>query len=126
MTKVGAFLKGAAIGAALGLLFAPKSGEELRKDLMKKKEEAMQRAQGYADMAKEKADNVQQVAKEASEDIQVTLKEGYDEAKGEVEKDSEPKPPKAPAPGPTNDDTVVHDPEPVPPVEPPKETKVSP
>ncbi|MFL2100831.1 YtxH domain-containing protein [Desemzia sp. FAM 23991] len=85
MTKAGAFLKGAAIGAALGLLFAPKSGEELRKDLMKKREEAMGTAKGYADMAKEKGADLQQVAKDASDDIRVTLKDGYEEVKGQVQ-----------------------------------------
>ena len=33
---LGKFLAGAAIGAGLGLLFAPKKGSELRKDLKNK------------------------------------------------------------------------------------------
>ena len=36
---VGKFVAGAAIGAGLGLLFAPKKGKELRKDLKNKFEE---------------------------------------------------------------------------------------
>lgn len=123
MTKVGAFLKGAAIGAALGLWFAPKSGEELRRDLMEKKEEAKHRAKAYSDMAKETGENLHQVAKDTSEDIQVNLKEGYEDAKKEVDENVKSE---SPMSGPTNDDTVVADPDPVPPVEPPKDTKVSP
>lgn len=36
---IGGFVAGAAIGAGLGLLFAPKKGEELRGDLKKKLDE---------------------------------------------------------------------------------------
>ena len=36
---VGTFVAGAAVGAGLGLLFAPKSGSETRKDLKKKLDE---------------------------------------------------------------------------------------
>ena len=36
---IGGFVAGAAIGAGLGLLFAPKKGEELRADLKKKLDE---------------------------------------------------------------------------------------
>ena len=48
MGKGGKFLAGTAIGAAigavLGLLFAPKSGKELRKDIVEKAEEMKESA----------------------------------------------------------------------------------
>ena len=47
MTKkhgLGTFLAGAAIGAGVGMLFAPKSGKELRKDLKEKLDELVRKA----------------------------------------------------------------------------------
>ena len=41
---LGKFLAGAAIGAGLGLLFAPKKGSELRKDLKNKLDEIVGKA----------------------------------------------------------------------------------
>lgn len=123
MTTVGTFLKGAMVGAALALLFTPKSGEELRKELMQKKEEAKNKAKDYTDMAKEKGENLHHAAEDASEDIHVTLKENYGEDKEEVGKTPEPQ---TPMPRATNDDTIVADPEPIPPVELPNGPKVNP
>ena len=42
--NVGKFVAGAAVGAGLGLLLAPKSGKELRKDLKKKMDELVAKA----------------------------------------------------------------------------------
>lgn len=41
---LGKFVAGAAIGAGLGLLFAPKKGEELREDLKKKLDDIVKQA----------------------------------------------------------------------------------
>lgn len=43
---LGKFLAGAAIGAGLGLLFSPKSGEDNRKDLKAKLDELMEQLKG--------------------------------------------------------------------------------
>ncbi len=42
----GKFLAGAAVGAGLGLLFSPKSGEDNRKDLKAKLDELMEQLKG--------------------------------------------------------------------------------
>ncbi len=44
MSKKHGFLKGALLGAGLGLLFAPKSGKETREDLKKKTDDLVQKA----------------------------------------------------------------------------------
>ena len=56
MNKKGAgkFVLGAAVGAGLGLLFAPKPGKELRKDLKNKMEELIKKADELVDLAVEK------------------------------------------------------------------------
>lgn len=41
---IGKFIAGAAIGAGLGILFAPKSGKETREDISKKLNEIMEQA----------------------------------------------------------------------------------
>ena len=41
---IGKFVLGAAVGAGLGVLFAPKSGEETRKELKKKIDELIEKA----------------------------------------------------------------------------------
>ena len=41
---IGKFIVGAGVGAALGMLFAPKKGSELRKDLKKKMDELIDKA----------------------------------------------------------------------------------
>ena len=44
MSKKGNFLLGAGLGVGLGLLFAPKSGKETRKDLAKAFDELVEKA----------------------------------------------------------------------------------
>jgi len=65
--SVGPFIWGIAIGAALGLLFAPMSGRELRR-------EVASRGRRFKDMAVEKA-----------EELEEMVSEGYHRARGSVE-----------------------------------------
>ncbi len=67
-SNVGKFIAGAAIGAGLGILFAPKKGSETRKDL------------------KEKIDNVISNIKSVdAEDVKVMFEDKVEEIKAELE-----------------------------------------
>lgn len=60
---IGKFIAGAAIGAGLGVLFAPKSGEETRRDLKKKIDELIAKAKEVdlnevRDIIEEKVDEI--------------------------------------------------------------------
>ncbi len=63
------FLAGGAIGALIALLFAPKSGKELRADLKLKGEEYLDEAEKYISEAKEKAKELINEGKKSSEKI---------------------------------------------------------
>ena len=55
---MGKFIAGASIGAALGILFAPKKGSETRRDLKKKMDELIEKARGIdASEVKENIEN---------------------------------------------------------------------
>jgi gas vesicle protein len=56
--KISYFLVGLGVGAMLGILFAPKSGEETREYLSKKAEEGKEYAQRKARELKERADDL--------------------------------------------------------------------
>jgi len=49
------FISGSVIGSIIALLYAPKSGKELRQDLKEKTDELMEEAEGYLANAKERA-----------------------------------------------------------------------
>ena len=66
-TGIGKFIAGAAIGVGLGVLFAPKSGEETRKDLKKKLDELVEQAKNV-DIEEVKKDIMRRV-----EDIKMEL-----------------------------------------------------
>jgi gas vesicle protein len=63
------FLAGGAIGALVALLFAPKSGKELRADLKLKGEEYLDEAEKYISEAREKAKELINEGKKRSEKI---------------------------------------------------------
>lgn len=64
-TKMSYFLVGLGIGALLGILFAPKSGEETREYLAKKAEEGKEYAQRKARELRERTEEVLERGKEA-------------------------------------------------------------
>lgn len=77
----GGFLLGALLGAAVAgvtaLLYAPKSGEELRKSVSKDVDDLIERAREYKDYAVERGvemyDSAAEVAAETSEDIKLNV-----------------------------------------------------
>jgi gas vesicle protein len=71
------FLWGLAAGAALGLLFAPKSGEELRADLRS-------RSRKLKDLAKEKVDELEDMVAGGYEQARARVEEGIESAKRNV------------------------------------------
>ena len=58
------FLAGAAVGAGLALLYAPKSGRELREQI--------------SDLAEDAVDKIKEYTKEAQEKVKSSLEEGKD------------------------------------------------
>jgi gas vesicle protein len=75
---VGTFLAGLAIGAGLALLFAPQSGEELRRKIKK----TARRAQ---DAAGELATDVKERAQDLAEDVRHRTEDLLDDAREEIE-----------------------------------------
>ncbi len=63
-SKVGFFLVGVGIGALLGILFAPKSGEETRDYLSSKADEGRDYAQRKARELRERAEDLLERSKE--------------------------------------------------------------
>ena len=61
-TVLVSFMAGAAIGAGLALLFAPKSGAEMRETI--------------ADFAEDAVDKIKEYSKEAQEKIKTAIEEG--------------------------------------------------
>lgn len=88
--KTGGFLLGAFIGsvaaATTALLFAPKSGKELREDLAVKADELKEQLSDYVDISIEKGVELSEVALNATEDIRVNLKDSASQLKDTVTK----------------------------------------
>ena len=63
------FLAGGAVGAVLALLYAPKSGKELRGDIKEKADEYMGEAEKYIADAKDKAIDMINEGKKKSEKL---------------------------------------------------------
>ena len=65
-SKISYFLVGIGIGAVIGILFAPKSGEETREYLSQKAEEGKEYAQKRARELKERADDLLERGKQVA------------------------------------------------------------
>ncbi len=63
------FLAGGVVGGLVALLYAPKSGKELRADLKVKKDEMLDDAEEYLDIAKHKAQDIINEGKKRSEEL---------------------------------------------------------
>jgi gas vesicle protein len=63
------FLAGGAIGGLTALLYAPKSGKELRSDIRKKSKELVHEGEQYIDSAKTKATEIITDGKKKAEDL---------------------------------------------------------
>jgi len=63
------FLAGGAVGAVLALLYAPKSGKELRGDIKEKADEYLGEAEKYIAEAKDKAKDMINEGKKKSEKL---------------------------------------------------------
>lgn len=61
-TVLASFVAGAAVGAALALLYAPKSGQEMRENI--------------ADLTEDAVDKIKEYAKEAQEKIKAAIEDG--------------------------------------------------
>jgi gas vesicle protein len=80
------FLTGGIVGAAIALLYAPKSGKELRKDIKNKADEYYDEAEKYLDVAKDKATEVMNEGKKKSEVIVADAKRKASELYQDAEK----------------------------------------
>lgn len=80
------FLTGAAVGSIIALLFAPKSGKELRQDIKVKSQDFMDDAELYLANAKDKASQLINEGKKKSEKLVADAKEKVDALIGEAEK----------------------------------------
>jgi len=63
------FLAGGIVGGIIALLYAPKSGKELRADIKLKKDEILDDAEEYLDIAKHKAQDMINEGKKRSEEL---------------------------------------------------------
>lgn len=79
-------LAGGAIGAVLALLYAPKSGKELRKDIKDKTDEYLTEAEKYLDDARVKAKDLINEGKKKSEKLISDAKTKSDELLKDAEK----------------------------------------
>lgn len=78
-TKLTYLLVGGGIGAILALLFAPKSGEELRHDIAEASRKGLEKGKEAAHHLQEKAGEYYEVTKEKAEDILETASEKAEE-----------------------------------------------
>jgi len=78
-------LIGGLIGAAAGILFAPKSGKETREDISRKTQELLVKAKDEYEIALEKSKKAYEAAVEKMKDVQAAVKKKAQEAEEKVE-----------------------------------------
>jgi len=84
MKRYGKFILGGLIGAALGVLFAPKSGAETRAFIKEKAQAYMDSADVMTDNVRDKAVELYSTASDYAGDATVQLKEKIDVARGRL------------------------------------------
>jgi gas vesicle protein len=80
------FLTGAAVGSIIALLFAPKSGKELREDIKNKSQDFIEDADKYISNAKDKASQLINEGKKKSEKLVADTKEKVETLLTEAER----------------------------------------
>jgi gas vesicle protein len=78
-TKLTYLLVGGGIGAILALLFAPKSGEELRHDIAEASRKGLEKGKEAAHQLQERAGEYYEVTKEKAEELLETASEKAEE-----------------------------------------------
>ena len=81
-SKISYFMVGLGIGALIGILFAPKSGEETREFLAQKADEGREYAQRKARELRERADDIlergKEVARNQRDSVSAAIEAGRD------------------------------------------------
>lgn len=80
------FVGGAIAGAATALLLSPKSGEELRKDIVDLAADAKKRTQEYYEQVKKEAQRVEAAAEAAAEAAKEAARAAMEEPKKAAKK----------------------------------------
>lgn len=78
------FVFGSLAGAVLGMLFAPKSGKELRKDIKSKTDEVVERGKETYNVQKEKVQETIETGKQAAAQRSSEIKEKIEETREKV------------------------------------------
>lgn len=86
-TVLVSFVAGAAIGAGLALLYAPKSGREMRENLLDLTEDAVDKIKEYAKEAQEKIKTAVEDGKENFADKKSVLASAIEAGREAMQKD---------------------------------------
>ncbi|HEY4612753.1 MAG TPA: YtxH domain-containing protein [Bacteroidota bacterium] len=80
------FIAGSVVGAVLALLYAPKSGRELRRDIKEKSSEFLGNAEDYLANARHKADDILNDGKRRSESVITDARKRAETLMGDAER----------------------------------------
>lgn len=75
---------GGVVGVVLGILFAPKSGKEIRADIIRKTDELLDQAKEGYENALEKGRAVCETAVQRLKDLEISAKEKMEEVEGQI------------------------------------------